>query len=207
MCRDVLSIEPENQQALVTLLLALTDEFAKGYAVGITQAQEVLSLLHDPYRGRTTPHYVRAARKSPTPAGTPRFRPRCIRVTPRSNDLVRKGRGASPRKERRFSVALELLCSPYYGKSTHSEAGRESRAVVGVAGTVKSHERLSSRCVLRRDRVVVRTLGERNRTGKRATSATVPCTKHTKAENHCRHYAGSAIQYPSIGRYLERNQC
>ncbi len=49
ICRDVLSIEPENQQALATLLLASTDGFAKGYAVGITQAEEVLSLLHDPY--------------------------------------------------------------------------------------------------------------------------------------------------------------
>ena len=50
ICHDVLSIEPENQQALVTLLLALTDRFGKGYAVGITQAQEVLSHLHDPYQ-------------------------------------------------------------------------------------------------------------------------------------------------------------
>jgi hypothetical protein len=49
ICHDVLSIEPENQQALVTLLLALTDRFGKGYSVGITQAQEVLSHLRDPY--------------------------------------------------------------------------------------------------------------------------------------------------------------
>ncbi len=49
ICHDVLRIEPENQEALVTLLLALTDRFGKGYAVGITQAQEVLSHLHDPY--------------------------------------------------------------------------------------------------------------------------------------------------------------
>jgi tetratricopeptide (TPR) repeat protein len=49
ICHDVLHIEPENQQALVVLLLALTDRFGKGYAVGIMQAQEVLSRLHDPY--------------------------------------------------------------------------------------------------------------------------------------------------------------
>jgi hypothetical protein len=49
ICHDVLRVEPENQQALVTLLLALTDRFGKGYAVGITQAQEVLSRLHDAY--------------------------------------------------------------------------------------------------------------------------------------------------------------
>jgi hypothetical protein len=33
----------------VMLLLALTDRFGKGYAVGVTQAQEVLSLLRDQY--------------------------------------------------------------------------------------------------------------------------------------------------------------
>jgi hypothetical protein len=49
ICHDVLRIEPENQQALVTLLLALTDRFGKGYSVGITQAQEVLSHLRDSY--------------------------------------------------------------------------------------------------------------------------------------------------------------
>jgi hypothetical protein len=49
ICHDVLSVDPENQQALVTLLLALTDRFGKDYAVEITQAQEILSRLQDPY--------------------------------------------------------------------------------------------------------------------------------------------------------------
>ena len=49
ICHDVLRIDPENQQALVNLLLALTDRFGEGYAVGVTQAQEVLSHLHEGY--------------------------------------------------------------------------------------------------------------------------------------------------------------
>jgi hypothetical protein len=49
ICHDVLRIDSENQQALVILLLALTDRFGKGYAVGVTEAQEVLSHLHDAY--------------------------------------------------------------------------------------------------------------------------------------------------------------
>jgi hypothetical protein len=49
ICHDVLRIDPENQQAMVILLLALTDRFGKGYAVGVTEAQEVLSHLHDGY--------------------------------------------------------------------------------------------------------------------------------------------------------------
>jgi len=49
ICLDVLRCEPENQQALVTLLLALTDRFSKGYAVGLTQAQELVPRLRRPY--------------------------------------------------------------------------------------------------------------------------------------------------------------
>src|SRR5262245_50781539 len=49
ICHDVLRIEPENQQALVILLLALTDRFGKGYAVGVTQAQDVLPRIRDSY--------------------------------------------------------------------------------------------------------------------------------------------------------------
>src|SRR5262249_8530132 len=47
--QDVLRTEPDNQQALVILLLALSDRFSKGYAVGLTQAQEILPRLRDPY--------------------------------------------------------------------------------------------------------------------------------------------------------------
>src|SRR3982074_2065634 len=49
ICHDVLRVNPENQQALVILLLALTDRFGKGYTVGVMQAQEVLPRLRDPY--------------------------------------------------------------------------------------------------------------------------------------------------------------
>src|SRR5271165_3143124 len=49
ICHDVLNIDPENQQALVLLLLALTDRFGKGYAVGVLEAQEVLARLRDAY--------------------------------------------------------------------------------------------------------------------------------------------------------------
>src|SRR6201989_2021413 len=52
ICHDVLRIDPENQQALVILLLALTDRFGKGYAVGVTQAREVFSRLHEAYATR-----------------------------------------------------------------------------------------------------------------------------------------------------------
>jgi hypothetical protein len=49
ICHDVLTIDPQNQEALVMLLLAITDRFGKGYAVGVTEAQDVLARLQDEY--------------------------------------------------------------------------------------------------------------------------------------------------------------
>jgi hypothetical protein len=45
----VLEIDPENQEALVMLLLAITDRLGKGYSVGVTEAQDVLVRLRDEY--------------------------------------------------------------------------------------------------------------------------------------------------------------
>ncbi|MDX2044504.1 MAG: hypothetical protein SF097_25060 [Acidobacteriota bacterium] len=50
ICLDVLDVEPENQDALVTLLLALTDRFSKGYSVGVTKAKEVLPHIKGDYQ-------------------------------------------------------------------------------------------------------------------------------------------------------------
>ena len=49
ICLDVLRADPENQTALITLLLAITDRFGKGYGVGDTQAKELLSRLKGEY--------------------------------------------------------------------------------------------------------------------------------------------------------------
>ena len=49
ICLDVLRIEPDNQEALVTLVLAMTDRFAKGYAVGDTHVNEVLKKIAGDY--------------------------------------------------------------------------------------------------------------------------------------------------------------
>jgi hypothetical protein len=50
ICLDVLLVDPENQQALVTLLLAITDQFADGPAEGVRRAREVVSRLRDEYK-------------------------------------------------------------------------------------------------------------------------------------------------------------
>ncbi len=49
ICLDILKIAPDNQPALVMLLLALTDRFSKGYGVSDTQAKELLGKLIGEY--------------------------------------------------------------------------------------------------------------------------------------------------------------
>ena len=49
ICLDVLKADPENQTALITLLLAVTDRFGKGYGVSDTQAKELLARVKGEY--------------------------------------------------------------------------------------------------------------------------------------------------------------
>ena len=49
ICRDVLHVDRDNHEALVTMLLALTDQFDKGAHVSIEHAKEVLPRFADPY--------------------------------------------------------------------------------------------------------------------------------------------------------------
>src|SRR5215212_11128757 len=49
ICLDVLKADPENQEAIITLMLALTDRFTRGYGVSDTQAKELLSRIKIDY--------------------------------------------------------------------------------------------------------------------------------------------------------------
>jgi len=50
ICQDVLEIDPANQQALTTLLLAITDGFADNAAEAVARARDVLPRLDDEYK-------------------------------------------------------------------------------------------------------------------------------------------------------------
>ena len=50
ICRDVLAVEPQNQTALVTLLLALTDQFRAHSTSCVRRAEEVLAGIADEYQ-------------------------------------------------------------------------------------------------------------------------------------------------------------
>ena len=49
ICLDVLAVEPDNQKALVVLLLAMSDRFGRGYSVSNTRVQEIVARISDPY--------------------------------------------------------------------------------------------------------------------------------------------------------------
>ena len=49
ICLDVLAADPDNQQALVTMILALTDQFAEHPAGALQRARDVLPSLKSDY--------------------------------------------------------------------------------------------------------------------------------------------------------------
>src|SRR5947207_14068223 len=50
ICLDILQVDAENQQALVTLLLSITDQFVEDTGDGVKRARDVLPKLKDEYK-------------------------------------------------------------------------------------------------------------------------------------------------------------
>jgi hypothetical protein len=50
ICLDILRTDPENQEALIMLVLAMSDRFGKDYAVGDTKIQDYVARIQDEYR-------------------------------------------------------------------------------------------------------------------------------------------------------------
>lgn len=49
ICEDVLAADNDHQQALVMLILAITDQFGRGAGVHVARARALLPRLHDEY--------------------------------------------------------------------------------------------------------------------------------------------------------------
>lgn len=49
ICLDILKVEPDNQEALITLILAMSDRFGRDYAIGDSKIQDYLSRIGDDY--------------------------------------------------------------------------------------------------------------------------------------------------------------
>lgn len=50
ICRDLLRAQPDNQDALITLVLAMSDRFGKDYSIGDTKIQDYVSKIKDEYK-------------------------------------------------------------------------------------------------------------------------------------------------------------
>ena len=50
ICLDILQVEPDNQNALVTLVLSISDQFGEELSDGVHRAREVLARLKDDYK-------------------------------------------------------------------------------------------------------------------------------------------------------------
>jgi hypothetical protein len=50
ICLDILEVDRENQQALITLILSITDQFEEEPAEGVQRARDVLPRLKDEYK-------------------------------------------------------------------------------------------------------------------------------------------------------------
>ncbi len=50
ICLDILEVDPDNEKAKITLLLARTDQFPKRLAQAVNEARELLPRLQDDYK-------------------------------------------------------------------------------------------------------------------------------------------------------------
>lgn len=49
ICLDILAVEPDNQEAVVTIVLAMSDRFSRDFAIGDSRIQDYLSQIADDY--------------------------------------------------------------------------------------------------------------------------------------------------------------
>ena len=110
ICLDILVIEPDNQVALVMLLLALTDQFRGGRAKCFAEAQAVLPQLQRRVRAPLLRrHHLGAARDGPARPRRRRRRPRRLPLAAQGDGPLREGRGDPAARQRRRHPALEHL--------------------------------------------------------------------------------------------------
>ena len=109
ICLDILAVDPDNQRAIITLLLAFTDRFEKTYGVSETQTKELLSRVKSEMSGVLFRNHRRTPGKDETATAHAGLPVSGLRSFTRSNGLVRKSRTAQPIRSRRCDFAVEHL--------------------------------------------------------------------------------------------------
>lgn len=76
ICRDILDVEPDNQQALIALLLSITDQFGASSSASVAAAREILAKIRGDYErayyeGIVCERWATGIRKRQTTASGP----------------------------------------------------------------------------------------------------------------------------------------
>ena len=97
ICLDILKADPENQEAIITLLLAFTDRFTKGYGVSDTQAKELLARIKGEYeRAYYTGIFAERRAKTKLTQNTPDCRFQAYDLLREAMDWFEKAEPLSP---------------------------------------------------------------------------------------------------------------
>ena len=98
ICRDVLDVEPSHQQALIVLLLALTDQFREHASGAAQEADEILRRLANDYERAYYSGIVRERRESAARSRRTGISVVGVRMAPRSHDAANEPRRSVPRE-------------------------------------------------------------------------------------------------------------
>ena len=111
ICLDILLVAPDHPEALVMLMLALSDQFRTDYdGRCYTRARELIARLPGDYeRHYFSGHPLRASRERHPRPGRFRAGGRRLPAVPPGDGLVREGRGRPAAGQRRRPAPLEHL--------------------------------------------------------------------------------------------------
>ena len=141
ICLDILEIDPTNQQALISLLLSITDQFSEEVADGVRRARDVLPRLSERIpAGVLRRHHLRAARAGAAPSRRARVVRGRLGVVSRGDALVRDGGKDQTRRRRRSDPALEHVRAHAWQARARARAARV-RAGVGRVIVIPSAAR------------------------------------------------------------------
>ncbi len=117
ICLDILEVEPENQEALINLILAMSDRFGKDYAVGDTRIQDFISKIESEYERTyyTGIVYERRA-KATLRKGAVGSESTAFELFRQAMNWFEKAEAIRPQGNDDAILALERLCANYYDK-------------------------------------------------------------------------------------------
>jgi hypothetical protein len=104
ICLDALGVDPDNQEALEMLLLALTDQFDDDATVAVPEAWKCAERMH----------HLGAARQGAAQARDAGLRSAGLPLASRGDDLVRAGRSDPAARQRRCPPAVERVRAAHH---------------------------------------------------------------------------------------------